>query len=433
MNPELRRNLWLELTVHRMLALPVALALVFMLAHVLHEADPWPSVAVTAASLFAAFALWGGVHAGDSVMGEVRARTWDGQRMSAIEPWAMTWGKLMGAPSFAWCGGAACLVVYLAASPERHALKATLFMISGTLLVHAIMLIGSVIAARKAAVRSSSSAWLLVIALVIVGPWASALSSGDAAISWWGRDRLRIDFLLASTAAFAAWAVFGSHRLMCQELRVRTAPWAWVAFLLFVCAYIAGFGIRPQDTFSQHKNVVLIAGFIVCLAAAYPLLLSEASGAIAVRRMLLRVDTRDWRRLLEEIPLWPVTLAMALVFCLLTVVFVGPRASGDGPFRTVALAPMPLFLLAARDAAIYMFFALARQPRRAGAAAIFYLALLYWLVPMVLRAASLDRLADLVLPPFWDQPAFATVVAALQAAAVVAAALWRWRTNYGKT
>ena len=244
---------------------------------------------------------------------------------------------------------------------------------------------------------------------------------------------MRIDFLLASTATFAAWAVFGSHRLMCQELRVRTAPWAWVAFLLFLCAYIAGFGVRPQDTFSQHKNVVLIAGFIVCLAAAYPLLLSEASGALAVRRMLLRFEVRDWRRLVEEIPLWPVTLALALVFCLLTVAFVGSRASGDGPFRSVALAPMPLFLLAARDAAIYMFFALARQSRRPGAATIFYLALLYWLVPMLLRAAGLDRLADLVLPPFWDQPGFATSIAALQAAAMIAAALWRWRTNFGTT
>ena len=431
MNPELRRNLWIELTLHRMLALPAGLALAFMLVYAMNETDPGPPLAITAAALFVALALWGGVHTGDAVMGEVRARTWDGQRMSALEPWAMTWGKLAGAPAFAWYGGAICLIVYLAASTEERSLKAAMFMIAGTVLVHAITLIASVVAARKAVVRSSSSAWVLGIALVTFGPWMSVLASGDADIAWWGRGRQRIDFLLASTAVFAAWGVFGAHRLMCQELRVRTTPWAWGAFLLFVCAYIAGFGIRPQDTFSQQRNVFLIAGLIVCLTAAYPLLLSEASGATVVRRMLLRAQARDWRRLIEEIPLWPVTLVLALVFCLLTVVLVGPRGSEDEMFRAAVLAPVPLYLLAVRDAALYMFFALARQPRRAEAATIFYLVLLYWLVPMLLRTAGAKGLADFVLPPFWERPGFAAGVAALQAAALIAAALMRWRKNYG--
>lgn len=433
MNPELRRNFWLELTLHRMLAMPAGLALAFMLAYALNESDPRPAIATTAITLFVAFALWGGVHAGDAVMGEARARTWDGQRMSALEPWAMTWGKLIGAPSFAWCGGAVCLVVYLGASPEAHALKMAVLMIAAAVLIHAIALIGSAVAARKAVVRSSSSAWVLGIALVIVGPWISVVSAGDTDIAWWGLGRARIDFMLGSTVVFAAWAVFGAHRLMCQELRVRTLPWAWLAFLVFVCAYIAGFGIRPQDSFGQRRNVALIAGLIVCLAAAYPLLFSEGSGAMAVRRMLLRFGARDWRRLLEETPLWPVTLALALVFCALTALFVGARAGGDEILRPVALAPLALFLLAVRDSAIFMFFALARQPRRVEAATIFYLVLLYWLVPLLLRTAGAKGLADLVLPPFWDQPGFATMIAAVHAAAAVAAALWRWRTNYRRS
>jgi hypothetical protein len=352
--------------------------------------------------------------------------------MSAMEPWAMTWGKLIGATSFAWCGGAICLAAYLAGSPEPHAPKVALFMVAGALLVHSVMLIGSVIAARKAVVRNSSTAWVLAIALVIAGPWVSALSTGGADITWWGRGHLRIDFLLASAAAFAAWGVLGGHRLLCQELRVRTAPWAWLGFVLFVCVYIAGFGIRAHDTFGQQRNVVLIAGFMVCLAAVYPLLLSEASGAMAVRRLVLRFEARDWRRLLEETPLWPVTLILAFAFCALIVVLVGFRPAEEGPFRSLVLAPVPLFLLAVRDAAIYMFFALARQPRRAETATLFYLILLYWLVPMLLRTAGGERVADLVLPPFWAQPGYAALIAALQAAAVIAAALWRWRTNYGR-
>lgn len=429
MNPELRRNLWLELTLHRLLALPIALGLAFMLVSAMVEMDPRVPLAVTAASLFVGFALWGGVHVGDAVMGEVRARTWDGQRMSSIEPWAMTWGKLFGAPAFAWYGGLICLAVYFSASPEPDALKAVLFMFAGALLVHAIALIGSVIAARKAVVRTSSSAWVLGIALVIVGPWMSILSSGDTDINWWGRGWKRFDFLLASTATFAAWGVFGAHRLMCLELRVRTLPWAWLAFLIFLSAYIAGFGMRVSDTAGQRANVVLIAGLLVSLAAIYPLLFSEGSGAMAVRRLALRASAREWRRVFEEIPLWMMTLGLALVFCVLTVMLAGPRVDGDDIFRTAVLAPVPLFLLAARDAGLYMFFALARQPRRTEATVMFYLLLLYWLIPMLLRSAGAERIADLVLPPFWERPGFAAAVAAVQVAIVIAAALWRWRKN----
>ena len=59
MNPELRRNLWLELTPHRLLAMPVGLVLAFMLAYSLSKDDPYGSLATTAVTLFVGFALWG--------------------------------------------------------------------------------------------------------------------------------------------------------------------------------------------------------------------------------------------------------------------------------------------------------------------------------------------------------------------------------------
>lgn len=431
MNPELRRNLWLELTLHRLVAGPVALGLVFALVYNLSGPERVGPLAVTAVSLFIAFALWGAVQAGDAVQGEVRARTWDGQRMSALEPWAMTWGKLAGAPAFAWYGCGFCLVAYLFVSPDVAAPKIALFMLAGMVLLAAVSLIGSIVAGRKAVARRSSTAWVMGVALVFVGPWMSALTVSDADIAWWGRSWVRIDFLLGSTLLFAAWAVFGAHRLMCQELRVRTLPWAWVAFLLFVTAYVSGYGIRPEDTLGQKVNVLLIAGLVMSMVTIYPLLFSEGSGAMAVRRLVLRFAARDHRRLLEETPLWPVSLVLAFVFCALTVAVVGAGGSDSGIIRGVVLAPVPLVLLAVRDTALYMVFALARQPRRAETATIFYLLLLHWLVPMLLNAAGAKGIADLVLPPFWERPGFAAAVAAVQAVAVVAVAAWRWRKNYG--
>ena len=428
MNPELRRNFWLELTLHRLLALPAVFVLLFLLIRALAAEDASRPISLTAVVIFAGLtAIWGSIQVAESVLGELRGRTWDGQRLSALDPWTMTWGKLAGAPAFGWYGGAICLVVYLAFSPEPARLAYAGLMLSSALLLHALALIGGIMAVRRGLVRSSANGWVLGLLFVIVGPWMSVVFAGDADIVWWGRGRERIDFLLAASSVFAAWGVFGAHRLMCQELRVRTTPWVWAVFLLFIAAYIAGFGVRARDTFGQQANVFLIAGLIVTLAAVYPLLFTEASGAMVVRRVLLRIAARDWRRALQEIPLWPVTLALGCVFCTLTALFVGPRGGENAMFGTLLLPPLPLFLLVVRDAALCMFFALARQPRRAETATIFYLLLAYWLLPMLLRVSEAPWAADLILPPFWERPGFAAVVAAVQAAAMIAAVLWRWR------
>ena len=100
--------------------------------------------------------------------------------MSALEPWAMTWGKLAGAPAFAWYGCGFCLVAYLFVSPDVSAPKIALFMLAGMVLMAAVSLIGSIVAGRKAVARRSSTAWVMGVALVFVGPWMSALTVSDA-------------------------------------------------------------------------------------------------------------------------------------------------------------------------------------------------------------------------------------------------------------
>jgi len=116
-NPELRRNFWSELTTHRVLAMPAVLLLAFG-AVASYAGRDWPEAVGNAATvLFTVITLlWGARRAGASVTEEVRARTWDWQRLSALSPWEIALGKLAGAPSFAWYGGALCLAAMLLAS-----------------------------------------------------------------------------------------------------------------------------------------------------------------------------------------------------------------------------------------------------------------------------------------------------------------------------
>ena len=210
-NPELRRNLWLELSTHRLLAAPLVIALCAALIAAASTKDAMENLAGAATAGFVAIVLlWGTQLAGASVMEEARDRTWDAQRMSAIGPWAMTWGKLLGAPAFAWYGGLILMLIYLATA--RYAtvpvLRTAASLVCGALLLHAIALNASVLAARKGVgYRGSSILIIVLLLLVVVFPGMAVLDKIDRPVLWWGATLQRIDMLLGTLAAFGAWSL----------------------------------------------------------------------------------------------------------------------------------------------------------------------------------------------------------------------------------
>lgn len=432
MNPEFRRNLWLELTLHRLVAMPLVLALVLVLVYVTSGATPRDSLAVAAGVIAAGLlALWGARNAADAVPEEVRARTWDAQRMSAVGPWAMTWGKLFGATAFAWYGGLMALAVLVLAAPRDWAhpsVEIAALIFAASLLAQGVGAISGLAIARKGVARQGAAgAWLLVIAIVLLGPAVSLFSAPQPPVTWWRREFDLVNFMLASAAAFAAWSVFGVYRLMCAELQVRTTPWALAAFALFLSAYLAGFALPAGAGFTLARDAVIASGILVSGGITYLMLFSEQTGVIALRRVQVRLVRGELQRALEELPCWPVSFVLAAGFCVLGTAFFDAGARGGELLREISLGPAPLLLLLARDVAIYLVFALARQPKRVEAAAAFYLVLLYAVVPWLLHAAGLTALAQLVLPPVFTKPGYAAAVAAAQAAMAAALVVWRWR------
>src|SRR5262249_5851348 len=155
------------------------------------------------------------------------------------------------------------------------------------------------------------------------GPGAAISAVVPYELSWWGRHINTLHFALGTAAVFAAWMVFGAYRLMCQELQVRTTPWAWAVFVLFLPWYLAGF--VPQRSVAVLPAVFLIAGLLVSTALTYLMLFTEQTGALVMRRAWVRVQRREWRRALEEIPCWPVSLVIAAVFGLLLMLTISQR------------------------------------------------------------------------------------------------------------
>jgi|CXWL01.1.fsa_nt_gi hypothetical protein len=431
LNPELRRNLWLELTLHRLIAMPVVLLMVFAMIQFAGE-DGAEKVAVAAAWIAGLLlGVWGVRNAGDCVLEEVRARTWDAQRLSAIGPWSMTWSKLLGSVSFAWYGGLIALAVLLACAPRDWPVSAAMvaaMIVAGSVLAQAAASLAGLAAARKGhARRGGAGLWLLVVLLVFVGPGVLGMAfSRDTGWQWWGHTYERWVFMLASATCFAAWAVFGLYRSMCTELQVRTRPWAFALFLLFLAGYLAGFWIAPGAGNRIVLYALILSAMAVSGAMTYLQLFTEETGVIVFRRVQVRVVRREWRRALEELPCWPIAFAMAAAACV-TAQLVLPASIGDNEMRRLFAAPVPLFLLLLRDVGIFLFFAFARQSRRVEAAMVFYLVMLYWVVPGLATLAGWEGLAQFLLPVLFESAGAAIGVAALHAGAGIALLAWRWR------
>ncbi len=442
-NPELRRYGWLEMSPHRRIAAPAVLLLVFALFAAGGDDGDWrerlygPATVLTFVILY----LWGAHLAAESVSEEVRERTWDLQRLSALGPWEMTVGKLLGAPVFAWYAGGMCLATMAFASlalPGRAAAGwLVVAIVSGAVLVHGTAIATRLQALHREARASRRFGAMLVLVpiflLLWVGPFIDSREMARSA-TWYGMRFERMAFFALSTAAFAAWAVLGAYRSFCRELQVRTRPWAWPAFALFTTAWAAGFA--PADVgFARAFTGV---GLLVCVGATYLALFSDPTTAMIVRRVVAAWARGDRRRALEELPLWPTTLALSFAFALAApFVFSGAgrwleiadwKAVGD----YVTRAPLALAFATARDGAILVFFASAAKPRRVEGATVLYLALLWWVIPGLLSVMGLGSVAAVVNPFLSWSGTTAAVVMGAQALLAGALAFTRWRRNYGR-
>ena len=358
---------------------------------------------------------------------EWQQKTWDSQRMSAMGPWQMAAGKLFGSTAFAWDGGLLGLGAATAAWPWGSTFpRATVVptLIAAAVGMHAAALITSLTAARKGLARRGP-AWGLVI-ILFFSQFVFSLRLPAQNFTWWGSANAGMPFILASTVFWAGWAVLGAYRLMCQELQVRTTPWIWVAFNLCLTGYLAGF--VPWPLGGSTLAAFCLVGLLVSVGLTYFMLFTEQTGPLVLRRIWVRAHRREWQRMLEETPCWVVSLALAAIFCLLAMLAAPGGVSGVEKLG-LRFIPSVLLLFLLRDVAIFLAFALGTTPRRVETTTIFYLALLYLILPWVFTTAGALGLRQLVLPPLFTQPVLSHAVLAVHVAIALGLMLYRWRQS----
>ncbi|MEM8785546.1 MAG: hypothetical protein AAGF19_06810, partial [Pseudomonadota bacterium] len=423
-NPELQRNLWLELTRPRMIGASVVIVFLFLAFSGNQDVGSVVGGSLMTVILILVVFFWGSWMAAGSVVGEIRDRTWDAQRLSAIGPWTMVFGKLFGATSFAWFIGALVIAILLinpavASDPLRYFSLILTYIFTG-IFAHATALLVSLLSIRKSLEGQGrlNTAFFAVAgiaaAMTVLGLSTDAIDGdGLFTAAFYGVPMPSQIFILGSLIIFAGWTILANNRLMRLELQMQNGPWVFLAFVLFVGLYAGGaafVGAAPGEP--VPSDLRLLAASIALGGLAYASMFFDVKDASVLRRLDGALRSGSPLAILNAMPGW-LYAYFAAVGALLawTQVFTpGDLAQElaswvDLPVSILAYGAGAALLFLTRDLLIFLYFNMTGERRRGDFAAVVTILLLYTAGSVLLGAGGGARLLYWAIPapadPVW--------------------------------
>ena len=424
-NPEFRRNVWVQFTWTRLVAAPLLTIIAcYGYLQISDQNYRWLQSAAELIGGGVIIGLLGTRRAADSLAEEVSGGTWDSQRMSGLGAWQMTWGKLLGSTAFNWyCAAIAVLIVLWTSNRieamggiGRPAFEVIFDFTVGGLMAQAAAFAIALILMRKAAryrrltITLAQSCGFLLYFFFVRGGFstqAPARFHSDAlwlggTVIWYGEPYPAQLFRIAVLGIACAWVVLGAYRLMRNELQYRSQPWLWTLFLVFAMALVAGFPPAPQLGYA----------FIVLVVLTYGAFFADTRDPVRYRWALQAVRDRNWPEACSTIPWWLISYVFAVVVGIvlalslpanIDVGFV--REDAPPAFQMAMLIPQHLstslvlvLLFVLRDLLVMLWFSCSPWRAKADVAGIIYLALAYWPLAAILWVAGGQHLLPVVVP-----------------------------------
>ncbi len=440
MNPEFERNVWLELTPRRMLMMVGVLALTFFAASLPGGAEWGPSRAATLLYYFIVV-IWGARNASMSVVGEIRDRTWDMQRLSSLGAGTMTWGKLFGSTIYNWFGGAFCLVLMMV-NIVTHLGVATaaielIYYIGIGVIAQSSSLLASLIAIRRRQSHSRLDLFVyqaigLCAALIVYLVWSTAdpvaatLSHKPATdfIPWWGRSIDSRAFLLTSVAIFAGWTLLGCIRQMRLELKLRNGPAVWLVFLAFIGLYVAGFDawLSPDMKLWDAVSLRLLLAMTTFALLTYLMVLLEPKDRVHYRWMEDQFRIGHVVGAMSGVQAWMMSYGATLLTGAILAIWLLNDVAIAAAGQALVLAGLGFLT---RDVSIFVLMQTLPGRRRGDLGALVILLALYVLVPAILEGLHANALLYLFFPQLAEPTWLGAALAWAEGIAVAGLALTR--------
>jgi hypothetical protein len=444
MNPEFLRNLWIEMTLPRLIAAPLVLGAIFLLAWYVGGEDLGEVSHVAMWLFYAIMLLWGTRRAAASLGDELSNRTWDSQRMSALGPWSMAWGKLFGATSYVWYCALICLAAMALESDQSWQVFLLHPIAAATALAVSLLAVLLQRGRTKAGGRASSliAQGLGIVAGILLSPAGPGLLDlSDIEVSfmvdWYGLEARPNNFFLAAAAGFLVWALFGVYRALCSDLQKPVWPWAWTLFSIYVIAFFAGFTDASAKAMGVDWLVVAVP---IAAVLFYVAIFADNKDSVRYRWFLISLKAGDWSRAARLMPLWLPSLPLMAGL----VLALGLRTDQTDPaliqplfydffkiadVRVVAATAWAVaaILFALRDLLIVLFLNFGKRARSPDLAALIYLAILYWVIPGILAFLGPGWIQALFLPWPLEGPWVAVGVPLAEGVLMTLLTWRRWR------
>lgn len=406
MNPEFLRNIWVELTERRLLLTGIVIAALLLMSLTSGEVEG--AVGTAEFVFYVIVVVWGTRMAANAVVEEIAGKTWDAQRLSAITPWTMVWGKLIGSTALAWFGGLICLaVIVLATVAEGHLAEAVddiVYFAGMGLFAHAVAMMASLVAVRRRLSHSRFDVFIyqlfgLAAAVIVWRVWQTADPDslfrrwgGEAAlletVRWWGIQYTASGFYVGSLLSFVAWTLIANYRLMRTELQVRNGPLVWLGFIAYVAIYAAGFDEWRDYIVALDSRIgirAVQAGVALGLVT-YVMAFVEPKEVVAYRWLVRRFGEGRLFAFVSRLPGWAFAYLATTAAGLVVILFIPwdqARLAGNGFGEGGSVVAAGLgFLL--RDCGIFIAMGLGQVGKRSDLGALAVLGLLYFILPGLL-------------------------------------------------
>ena len=352
-NPELIRNLWLEISPVRLIAVPVVIALIMLTLYVNNSGNDitdWSNSLLLL--LFIAGSLyWGSYQVNFSITQEFSQGTWDTQRLSGLTPLQMVIGKLLGAPCVAWYGSAILFAVYLVTSLLQTSNGIPVMVVLGqvaftginlallALCSHALFLLVTLYGARnnrytrnnRHTTRSGIILMLPVFIFMLIFNLPARKIWNRSSIEWFSCAIPSQLFILLTLLLLFASLFIGLLRLMRQEFNHKPLPFYLFVQALFWIVYCAGLTI-----FTTSLPLYLLT----CLAALAVMAVIAALGARNDRlwweKLFLTLTQHRTRDALTKFPTWLSLPGVWLIVALAALIHAYFSAEGYPPASLIA-------------------------------------------------------------------------------------------------
>ena len=376
MNPELLRNLRLEFSLQRLLALPAVLAVVFALVWfsdwTQHPATRLYISAVV--MLYAIILLWGVRRSAGSLARELSNDTWDAQRISAMSAGELLTGKLLGGASYPLYGALLCLCVALVASflegfnqdsvlwsSEQLRLELLLHVLRLALAMVIAFFVATVLMIRRMGRTGVSVTLCQVLVIVLIftlpgpgvvpgpesvvelanrqGPFAWVAPFVGADTMWYGIEIPGNVFRVLTLSLLLLWSLLWARNALRVELQFRGPRWTLAASMLFFLVYFGGLayfdfawllGSAEEPSLLRKLYPVTFSVWVMASIIAYAVIFLAPKSSNEFQRFSSCLSQRNLRGVVADLPSWLVALDITLFALLahLILVAVSPASQG---------------------------------------------------------------------------------------------------------